>query len=162
MKTIKFRVWDTQERVNQMIYLTPEFLKERQGNLQDFLYSDRFIPMQFTGLLDKQNKEIYEGDLMKSKYNFAWRKWWSDLVEKKELDKDWEKQKKKVESDVDKVEFRKGCFEWGYKNLRSFCVSGDVLQELFESDKGGGGEGESRWWDFEIIGNIYQNPKLLK
>lgn len=60
----KFRVWDLQEKTDRMIYLTIDYLKERQGNLQDFLYSKRFIKMQSTGWRDKNGKLIFEGDVL--------------------------------------------------------------------------------------------------
>ena len=60
MRTIKFRVWD--EEIKQMLF-----------NDEATYILHRFTPrhsiyktlMQFTGLLDKNRKEIYEGDIVK-------------------------------------------------------------------------------------------------
>lgn len=71
----------------------------------------RYKLLQFTGLLDKNGKEIYEGDLMSY-----------------------------MNTEPKEVVFHKGCF----------CHKiSDGLYHIF---------GDKNW---EIIGNIYENPDLI-
>lgn len=83
MRPIKFRAWDGVE--NKM---WSGVVKEGQdpgdsrargvNGMIEWAQSNGFILMQFTGLIDKNGKEIYEGDIVsKGKdsqiYTVAWR-----------------------------------------------------------------------------------------
>lgn len=58
MREIKFRCW----RKSQKTMYPPSSIWKM--NLWGCDYTDDIILMQFTGLLDKQGKEIYEGDIV--------------------------------------------------------------------------------------------------
>ena len=83
------------------------------------------VLMQFTGLKDKNGKEIYEGDVMQDKN-----------VLMKGVD-----------------EFGEMVFKDGKFQLKIHMVGKDGYNyfDLINC-----------WDDFEIIGNIYENPELLK
>lgn len=103
MREIKFRAWDDEEcKMTQPFYLG-SILSERCGD-------NHFHPMQYTGLKDKNGKEIYEGDII-------------NLGEKNIGQVEW------VES-------------------RFVMVLSYATFQL--SSEG------------EVIGNIYENPELLK
>ena len=88
-----------------------------------FVYFEDCELMQFTGLKDKQGKEIYEGDILKSE---SWGK------------------NTKVKNPYHVV-------EWGRVGWIAIVYNGQMKVNPPLDVKS----------DFEIIGNIYENPELL-
>src|SRR4051812_17759551 len=65
MRTIKFRAWDkANNKFHYDFDLTSQFDGRISWNYETTELTDIEL-MQFTGLLDKNGKEIYEGDILK-------------------------------------------------------------------------------------------------
>jgi len=139
MREIKFRVWNGLQMVYDItvgkfgiFYVNPE---NGDGlNPQDTAsltvnttkYSDGIDVMQYTGLKDKNGKEIYEGDIVQNK----------DFIEQ------WDEATEDV---IGVVELYDGCF--GLVNSEDDLSNELPLFALTE---------------IEVIGNVYDNPELLK
>jgi uncharacterized phage protein (TIGR01671 family) len=121
-REIKFRAWDN----GQMVYSKrmPDFSFWKWSG-----YSTDTVLMQWTGLKDKNGKEIYEGDILISHYIY-------NVPDNMQYSTD---QKRKSE-----VVFENHGFNL-YHNKREII-----------------GLNKLHVVSHEVIGNIYQNPELLK
>ncbi|MEC1900996.1 YopX family protein [Bacillus atrophaeus] len=145
MRKIKFRAWD--ENSQEMIYevgITPEgipySIPENAEGCDQFNYFLTCHKMQYTGLKDKNGREIYEGDIIHCVH------WFFDGNEIEE-------------HFTASVGFRDGSFTLedidcryysdytGEENGKGICWIGDI--NYCEED-------------YEVIGNIYENPELLE
>lgn len=127
MREIKFRAWIKEKKaifeVILIDYVTKKvtYLLERVGHLLN-VRNDKFNDielMQYTGLKDKNNKEIYESDILFESFR----------------------------EEYYKVVFENGSFKAEFKGdfeEYSFDLIDVVAQGC------------------EIIGNIYENPELIK
>lgn len=124
-RQIKFRVWDSENKTlfyeSNLIFLTidgrPHFWTVDDCLIHGKIWPEYLKLQQFTGLLDKNNKEIYEGDILQ--YKSRDPKFSKTLVR-------WTREEE--------------------DNHPGFVVS----------------DSSSHYGKPEIIGNIFENPELLK
>jgi len=142
MKTIKFRAWATytKEWMDVKYFNVRMDTGELQNNKCAGIIGGIKL-MQFTGLKDKNGKEIYEGDIIKDEKSDG------------------------IANGV--VEFGEGTYDSGFYSYQGYYVKypktyfdGDKYnryENRFETDATGG-----YLFGCEVIGNIYENPELLK
>ena len=128
MREIKFRAWDKENKI--MIIDDCSILVDSSDgailNSRKDDYETELVLMQYTGLKDKNGKEIYEGDI--GLHN-TWRvevRWNGKMC-------------------YYYVEFSKTQFGNNYRTRLYECYSTIKPYKI----------------DFEVIGNIYENPELI-
>jgi uncharacterized phage protein (TIGR01671 family) len=136
---IKFRAWDEDNermgRVEDYLNIKPTNGKEYWmckafGDFMFMALSHEWKLMQYTGLKDKNGKEIYEGDILKP-YDVSDNQFLSVII------------------------MKHGCF--GYDSSGGDFVPLGRNHHYFNLM-----EGSHQSHILEIIGNIYENPEILK
>ena len=145
MREIKFKVWDIWKKVfipnEYWAVITTDFgafgimLKDWENYKEgEYFYSNSQILIQYTGLKDKNGKEIYEGDILRNINHY---------------------ENKKPFYNYHKVIFNNDYLGYSAINLgnksESLLMSGNCQLFVYVKNV-----------DFEVIGNIYENPELLK
>ncbi len=144
MREIKFRAWikDNELMITQNDFRDYSMVSNGDGfgivSDGNWMNDDSFIIMQFTGLKDKNGKDIYEGDVLEFADKWEWYRGsygikmrfaeGSRLTELQEM-YDAEPMERRV------IEIP-SCYEW-------------ILSSEIQT-----------YW--HVIGNIYDNPELLK
>lgn len=149
---IKFRVWSEDQKTYD--YKFPynsigDFYVNTRGKVfSDFgntvvpeVRQEAFIVEQSTLLKDKNGKEIYEGDICRLIYS-----------ERGDGRKRW----KKVNEDIELVEFEDGYFK--FSDTDQYGISSELSFSDYGEWSTAGGQYK---YEAEVIGNIHENKELL-
>ena len=145
MREIKFRAWCEGKT---MFPNSKRLLMVKRDFGEVWNKGDGIIWMQFTGLLDKNGKEIYEGDILQLHCGSE-----DGATERHKIKAEvmWNKDRF-VASIPNKIVKVKGGSEAGkmlsWREIHTWCGMHTCLLEW-----------QSK---LEIIGNLYENPELLK
>jgi len=126
MREIKFRAWD---KILQKMYYPA-----------DLDYAETAILMQYTGLKDKNGKEIYEGDIVKRPLS----KWYT------------------LCKDIHQIKYGKHTVGFDGDLASTGPALGFYFFPYTDEDENMGCGEQLNWDDdIEILGNIYENRELL-
>lgn len=125
-RVIKFRAWDTVNKEMHNSSFGGNYITFG-GKIHNGAIQKDWILMQFTGMLDKNGTEIYEGDIVKSAlihhgnpgFQFISKIVYNSII---------------------------GAYQISYLNMNNAFVTDNLGFK----------------YQLEIIGNIYENPELIK
>jgi uncharacterized phage protein (TIGR01671 family) len=146
-REIKFRAW--QKNYKEMYQPHDGWIEFHHGELSLVGFNDGdlqltpkdCILMQYTGLKDKNGKEIYEGDVVK-------------VLETAHSENDLQKQLRGTNADYDICEYV-GVVTWDDEGCDySLIQQGQTIEDAVGFPR--------HMYEHEVIGNIYENPELLK
>lgn len=142
----KYRAWSTDKKIMAEVR-TLRFTDE-------LVETDKFVErsiegvklMQSTGLKDENGKEIFEGDILK--FNDEWADYGYEGY---------------IEGSIEGINYveikrEKTCFTFGKTKLPESTLIDLVENEHYPFE----GLLIEASYEFEIIGNVYENPELLE
>ena len=137
MREIKYRMWNKKEKKMYKVGVL-DFDDEKayiknylSYTVSNYMFEDIEL-MQYTGLHDKNGKEIYEGEIIKIKYRKGFK--FGEPI---------------YEIFIAKVNYNSAYTSFVTEN----CNPENICHEC---------ENLGDYKDIEVIGNIYENPELLK
>lgn len=86
MRERKYKMWLTETKEWIIDFLIDSngvdyFIIDDNNNLIPNAFKEKVEIVEYTGLKDKNGKEIYEGDIISGEEHWAWGKNWKKLVE---------------------------------------------------------------------------------
>jgi uncharacterized phage protein (TIGR01671 family) len=138
MREIKFRAWynDEMKYGIERHHVEHHSMSGWSGDVWDFKdWLKNSEVMQFTGHLDKNNKEIYEGDILEREAEQFNQIHGIDL------------------RFLIVVDFYEGSFNSPYTYRRVGKSKSEVVGRAY---------GKRDFKEYKVIGNIYENPDLIK
>lgn len=137
MREFKFRAWNGYNILYNYLVARPQYadclsIMTSESFARETYKLKDWVVMQFTGLHDKANVEIYEGDIVEGTRKFGWGTDKGDLYVVK-----WNQQTCSFELCPNRVDY-----------IQSFQNANDLT---FKKSK-----------ICAIVGNIYETPNLLK
>ena len=150
MRQIKFRIWNKTPNNDPKEKPIMHYDVEDWAGFGSICKGEypSLIPMQFTGLNDKNGKEIFDGDILKVK--------WS--IKNDSIDSEWT-----TEDHIAGAEWcRSGwVIRWSFFR-QPFEIDGNKELCWYEEYHNTRSNGSfQKLTDFEVLGNIYENPELL-
>lgn len=150
---LRFRAWDTTKKEmfkdtfaitesGQVVIVEQSFVTDTP----EYVFVDNLVIMQSTGLKDKNSKEIFEGDVLK--FNDEWPDYCYEGY---------------VDGSIDGINYveikkEKTCFTFGKTKIPESALICLLEEEHYPFEE----LLTEASYEFEIIGNIYENPELLK